>query len=47
MAQRDIKKGETQGIPIGPATSHIISEFILYKVDEILRDHNYQFIRYI
>ena len=46
-AQRDIKKGETQGIPIGPATSHIISEFILSKVDEILRNRNYQFSRYV
>ena len=46
-AQRDIKKGETQGIPIGPATSHIISEFILYKVDETLREKGYVFVRYV
>ena len=45
-AQRDVKRGETQGIPIGPATSHIISEFILSKVDEVLSDA-YQFVRYI
>ena len=45
-AQRDIKRAETQGIPIGPATSHIISEFILSKVDGALRDA-YQFVRYI
>ena len=46
-AQRDIKKRETQGIPIGPATSHIISEFILYKVDETLRQKGYVFVRYV
>ena len=45
-AQRNVKRGETQGIPIGPATSHIISEFILSKVDEALSDA-YQFVRYI
>ena len=45
-AQRDIKRAETQGIPIGPATSHIISEFILSKVDDALSDA-YQFVRYI
>ena len=33
-AQRDVKRGETQGIPIGPATSHILSEFLLSQVDE-------------
>ncbi len=49
-AQRDLKRQETQGIPIGPATSNIISELILFKVDEALRDINgesYQFTRYI
>ena len=45
-AQRDVKRAETQGIPIGPATSHIISEFILSKVDKALRD-TYEFVRYI
>ena len=45
-AQRDLKRSETQGIPIGPATSHLISEIILYKVDEALRDE-YDFTRYI
>ena len=44
-AQRDVRRNETQGIPIGPATSHIISEFILSKVDEALGD--YTFVRYI
>ena len=45
-AQRTVKRGETQGIPIGPATSHIISEFILSKVDGALRDA-YLFVRYV
>ena len=42
---RNLKRGETQGIPIGPATSHIISEIILSKIDEALREKCYQFIR--
>ena len=46
-AQRDVRRNETQGIPIGPATSHIISEFILSKVDEVLRNDGYVFVRYI
>ena len=46
-AQRDVKRGETQGIPIGPATSHIISEFILCKVDKTLSEKGYVFVRYI
>ena len=46
-AQRDVKRNETQGIPIGPGTSHIISEFILSKIDKTLRDSRYLFVRYI
>jgi hypothetical protein len=45
--QRDTRRGETQGIPIGPATSNIISEIVLFKVDEVLRDKKYRFIRFI
>ncbi len=45
--QRYLKRNETQGIPIGPATSNIISELILFKVDEVLRDKGYRFIRFI
>ena len=45
--QRDLKRGETQGIPIGPGTSHIISEIILYKIDKMLRKEEYQFTRYV
>jgi hypothetical protein len=46
-AQRGLKKNETKGIPIGPATSHIMSEIILYKIDEALRKEGYQFTRYV
>lgn len=34
---RWLKRGETQGIAIGPATSNILSEVILARVDETLR----------
>lgn len=44
--QRDLKRNETQGIPIGPATSNIISELILF-IDEVLRNKDYRFIRFI
>ena len=45
--QQNLKRKETQGIPIGPATSNIISELILYEVDKVLRKSRYQFTRYI
>ena len=45
--QRSLKRNETQGIPIGPATSNIVSELILFKVDDVLRNKGYQFIRFI
>ena len=45
--QQNLKRRETQGIPIGPATSNIISELILYEVDKVLRKSGYQFTRYI
>ena len=43
------KRGETQGIPIGPATSSIIAEIILARVDdELRRTHsNLSFVRYL
>ena len=47
QAQRDVKRAETQGIPIGPGTSHIISEFILSKIDKTLHGNGYLFVRYI
>ncbi|WP_298150312.1 antiviral reverse transcriptase Drt4 [Flavobacterium sp.] len=45
--QRKTKRNETQGIPIGPATSSIVSELILGCVDRDLRDKGYEFCRYI
>ena len=35
---RWLKRGETQGVAIGPATSNVVSEVILARVDETLRD---------
>ena len=47
-AQRELKRGETQGVPVGPATSNIVSEIILYKVDKALRKNGYcHFTRYV
>lgn len=45
--QRMTKRNETQGIPIGSATSSIVSELILGKIDETLRIKGYEFHRYI
>jgi len=45
--QRLMKRGETQGVPIGPATSNIVTEIVLYPVDEALRGKGYTFSRYI
>lgn len=45
--QRRTKRNETQGIPIGPATSSILVEVILQSVDEALNRKGYHFIRYI
>ena len=49
VLQRELKRSESQGIPIGPATSNIISEIILSEVDKTLHqiDKTYQFTRYI
>ena len=47
-AQRDLKRQESQGVPVGPATSNIISEIILYKVDKALRKKGHcQFTLYV
>lgn len=46
ILQRNMKRGETQGVPVGPATSNIMNEVILARVDEALA-HNYKFVRYI
>ena len=45
--QRHLKRNETQGVPIGPATSNVISELILSPVDKALRNRGYRFIRAI
>ena len=43
---RNMQRGETLGIPIGPATSNILSELLLNPVDAALR-HEYTFMRFI
>ena len=43
---RNMQRGETLGIPIGPATSYILSELLLNPVDAALRDE-YTFMRFI
>lgn len=45
--QRHCKRNETQGIPIGPATSNIALEIILCRVDEQLRATGFLFSRYV
>lgn len=47
MYQRKTKRNETQGIPIGSATSSVVVELILGCVDKILNDKGYEFYRYI
>jgi len=44
--QRYTKRNETQGIPIGPATSNIISELILARVDDKLSS-DFTYYRYV
>ncbi len=43
---RSMQRGETLRIPIGPATSNILSELLLHPVDAALRD-KYTFMRFI
>ena len=45
--QQQIKRKETQGVPIGPATSAIMSELILFEIDNVLRNKNFTFIRLV
>lgn len=45
--QRICRRNETQGIPIGSASSSIVVELILSTVDNTLRDKGYFFRRYI
>ena len=44
---RFMQRGETVGIPVGPGTSHILSELLLHPVDAALRRKGYVFIRFI
>ena len=44
---RSCKRDETQGVAIGPATSSIIAEAILGRIDEALLKQNFRFVRYI
>ena len=44
---RSVKRGETNGVPIGPATSNIIAEILLHKIDEKLSEKYPHHIRYI
>jgi hypothetical protein len=45
--QRKTKRNETQGIPIGSATSSIVVEQVLGAIDKVLTDKDYDFYRYI
>jgi hypothetical protein len=44
---RTCQRNETKGITIGPATSSILSEIVLFPVDKALREKGYKFSRYI
>lgn len=46
-ACQNVKYGETNGILIGPHTSNIISEIILCKIDKILTDEGWKYVRNI
>jgi hypothetical protein len=47
MFQRKTKRNETQGIPVGPATSSIVTEIILGCIDTELTAKGYEYYRYI
>ncbi|MCB4776837.1 MAG: RNA-directed DNA polymerase [Sulfurovum sp.] len=47
LKTRNLKDAETHGILIGPHASNLISEIILVKVDEVLYDKGYRYIRHI
>jgi len=40
-------RNETAGVPIGPATSNIVCEIILERVDRVLRQRGYTYTRFI
>ncbi len=41
------KRNETNGVPIGPATSNILSETILVRIDKTLENEGFIFVRFI
>jgi hypothetical protein len=45
--QRLLKRNETNGVAIGPATSNIVSEIILSTIDKVLDTEGYKFVRFI
>jgi hypothetical protein len=45
--QRKTKRNETQGIPIGPATSSVVVEIILGRVDKELEKNKFKHHRYV
>ncbi|PSU99321.1 hypothetical protein C9J27_10195 [Photobacterium kishitanii] len=45
--QRMMKRNETMGVAVGPGTSNIVSEIILYKVDRKLQENGFEFSRVI
>lgn len=47
ILQRMTKRNETMGIAIGPGTSNIVSELILFEVDKALTDEGFEFYRFI
>ena len=40
-------RNETAGVPIGPATSNIACEIILERVDRVLRQRGFNYVRFI
>ena len=46
-AIRSSQNSESKGIPTGPFTSRIVSEFILAEIDEILRNQKFAFLHYV
>lgn len=45
--QRQARRNETHGVPIGPATSSIVCEIILGAIDKVLEANGFLFRRYI
>lgn len=44
---RNMQHGETDGLPIGPHLSNLLSELILLKIDKTLVDKKWEFTRHI